>query len=272
MSKDNTIDPKIFYFEELSEKLIISIKQRFKDVLEDQFYYICSMLDPNYGIIWIKPQEKSYWIDNLKTLVEEFDDNQTLSDMTEKNSKNKKNSQDNWTISYDDESFTQSNLEYDVLIKLFFETQKQSRALHRENEKGHIDPLQWWKFNQEKFLSLAKIAKKFLAVPASSGSIERYPYLPRCQDPKQEHGRNKAKETNDEYYGNWCHPPNLKRKREESQNTVANRKLLKEEMSKRDLGPKLAKVAQVVKPILGLFMKTKWENVTRVMFSKACFT
>jgi len=53
--------------------------------------------------------------------------------------------------------------------------------------------------------------------------------------------RAKAKETYDEHYGNGCHLPNIKRKREESPNTAANRKLLKEEMSKRDMGPKTSK-------------------------------
>ncbi|CAF0778354.1 unnamed protein product [Brachionus calyciflorus] len=37
--------------------------------------------------------------------------------------------------------------------------------------------------------------------------------------------RAKAKETYDVHYGNGCHLPNLKRKREESPNTAANRKL-----------------------------------------------
>lgn len=53
--------------------------------------------------------------------------------------------------------------------------------------------------------------------------------------------RAKAKETRDKHYGNECHLPDLKRKREESPNTAANRKLLKEEMSKRDMGPKTSK-------------------------------
>ncbi|CAF1119694.1 unnamed protein product [Brachionus calyciflorus] len=48
--------------------------------------------------------------------------------------------------------------------------------------------------------------------------------------------RAKAKETYDGHYGNGCHLPYLKRKREESPNTAANRKL--PTISKPDMGQK----------------------------------
>ena len=36
-----------------------------------------------------------------------------------------------------------------------------------------VDPLQWWKLNQASFPILARVARKYLAIPASSAAAER---------------------------------------------------------------------------------------------------
>ncbi|CAF1039465.1 unnamed protein product [Brachionus calyciflorus] len=130
------------------------------------------MLDPNFVVTWIKPNEKSFWFNKLKQLVQEFDDTECLYDITNKIFKKDKKTQENWMISYDDESFTQTNLEYDVMLKLFLKLR--NSRLTRDKEISYIDPLIWWSENQDKFKTMTKLAKKIFSVPASSGSIERF--------------------------------------------------------------------------------------------------
>ena len=36
------------------------------------------------------------------------------------------------------------------------------------------DPLKWWQDNEKKFPSVAKMARQFLATPASTGGVERF--------------------------------------------------------------------------------------------------
>ena len=38
---------------------------------------------------------------------------------------------------------------------------------------GSEDALQWWKDNESKFRNLARMARQYLTVPASSASVER---------------------------------------------------------------------------------------------------
>ncbi|RMZ99733.1 Zinc finger BED domain-containing 4, partial [Brachionus plicatilis] len=74
MAKDKTIKNKIFYFENVSKKLIASIKKRFEDIFDETIYNIAAMLDPNYGTIWIKPENKQSWISKLKSMSESWKD------------------------------------------------------------------------------------------------------------------------------------------------------------------------------------------------------
>ena len=36
-----------------------------------------------------------------------------------------------------------------------------------------VDPLQWWKINQNRFVNLAKVARSIFCVPSSSATSER---------------------------------------------------------------------------------------------------
>ncbi|CAF0834838.1 unnamed protein product [Brachionus calyciflorus] len=154
--KDRNLKNKIFYFENVNP-----------------LYGIASILDPNYGTTWIKPCEKSVWIDKLKSMVEEMDESESVKEIRQSKKKNKTPT-NNWTISYEEESFSEPNLEYDIMLKKFFDAQKQSRLEAKEKIDNYIDPLGWWKENESKYPILAKMAKKILGVPATTGSVERF--------------------------------------------------------------------------------------------------
>ena len=68
-------------------------------------------------------------------------------------------------------NLTRSDGEIDLLIQSDMESEiarYKTRTLHKT-----LDPLQWWKSNAGDFPNLAKAARKYLCVPASSASVER---------------------------------------------------------------------------------------------------
>ncbi|RNA05298.1 zinc finger BED domain-containing 4-like [Brachionus plicatilis] len=157
MAKDKTIKNKIFYFENVSKKLIVSIKKRFEDIFDETIYNIAAMLDPNYGTIWIKHENKQSWILKLKSIVEEIDTSESWKDASKSIKKNRSPTS-NWTITYEEESFTE-HFEVDIIKKI----------------KAMITsiPLTGGK-ERASFPSLAKIAKKIVGIPATTESVERF--------------------------------------------------------------------------------------------------
>ena len=53
------------------------------------------------------------------------------------------------------------------------ETGVQLLLHNRSSEEDDTDPLMWWKQHQQEFPRLARMARQYLAVPASSASPER---------------------------------------------------------------------------------------------------
>ena len=68
-------------------------------------------------------------------------------------------------IFHDVESTTITSLDdLDILIKQYVD---------HVATKTYEDPLLFWKYHESQFPELAKLAKKFLGVPASSAAVER---------------------------------------------------------------------------------------------------
>ena len=58
MKKDHTLKDKKFYFQNLIDKLDERIRSRFEATFEQPIFAIALVLDPNYGLSWIKPDKR----------------------------------------------------------------------------------------------------------------------------------------------------------------------------------------------------------------------
>ncbi|CAF0760293.1 unnamed protein product, partial [Brachionus calyciflorus] len=83
-SIDNSITLKQLFIKNLSLSLVDSIKLRFKIFFTESLISIASILDVNYGTIWIEPERKATWIRKLKSIIEDVDENDNCTQIIQK--------------------------------------------------------------------------------------------------------------------------------------------------------------------------------------------
>jgi hypothetical protein len=186
MQANPLLPPRVFFFKSLQQKLITRIKERFANTLTDPLFTISSILDPNFGMRWIKIAERSEWLLKFKQVVTEIDDDLPMFDKQARDnmmSKRRKTSPQmaHFTFYDDDEqpNAAQERLEYslsiDRQIERMFEAQQKARERARlaNGPDAKVDPLQFWKEHSLEFRAQNVMVLKYFGIPATSATVER---------------------------------------------------------------------------------------------------
>jgi hypothetical protein len=152
------------YSQNLRKELHKSLLNRFQDLVENDLFKISTFLDPSFGIDAfeldkqhdIKKRVKFYL--NLESPL-----NVAINESVAESPLSKKR-KENYIFFRDTQTNSLKYDDHDLIIDEY-------ARLIRSNE--YLDSLLFWKCHQVKFPTLAKLALKFLGVPASSASVER---------------------------------------------------------------------------------------------------
>jgi hypothetical protein len=140
---------------------------------------VSTVLDPNYGFRWCPKEERLKWRQALVSFIEQEDGNFGLPDLS--SVQNKEYSPPKWSIEYKDEA---DDLEKANLINHFIDKYlslaNDYNYDYLNNKKSSdlvvpfVDVPTFWKKYSNDLSVLSKIARKVLAVPATSAAVERF--------------------------------------------------------------------------------------------------
>ena len=163
------------YTHKVQKDLLSSLQIRFKDVEENENYVVSAFLDSNFGIDVFEENRRSYVKTKLRNLMQlealkhqakTASSVSTTSDLMSvtKNSHPIVSKRNENFIFYRSETSSIEVDDFDREIDEYIRTVKSSTF---------TCPLLFWKNYHSKLPNLAKLAQKYLGVPASSGATER---------------------------------------------------------------------------------------------------
>ena len=86
----------------------------------------------------------------------------------------KKSPPKGWQVRFEEEEESSEDDEYEQMINNLLNRQKHARQEATKSIDQYLDPLLFWKGIEPEFSSIAKLAKKLFAVPATSAMVERF--------------------------------------------------------------------------------------------------
>ena len=148
----------------LRNKLFESLNSRFSGLIDQDVFVVSTFLDPNFGLSAFPTGEKALVKSIIKRLCEACVESNSLSMSSSSSSVNNCKKKSKY-IFHNDNTVVVVENEVDKSMNDYIRLTQES-----ENE---IDALLFWKMNESIYPILAKLAKKYLSVQASSAAVER---------------------------------------------------------------------------------------------------
>jgi hypothetical protein len=184
------------YCDSLRQELIASVKERFKYLANDDIFTFAAILDPNYGLSWLDEADRPGWISKLEKALLDIEKEPSRISLSTASGAEPNNtvSPDKWLFMYPENKDTagvRAKIELYLLhaenarskfasdLKKFQEVQRdKAQASSREFKptnkySARLDCCAFWRGMPSDLLSLAKLAKKLLAIPATTAAVER---------------------------------------------------------------------------------------------------
>ena len=158
---------------ELRKKLLQSLNERFSHLIVQDLFIVSTFLDPNFGLSAFSVGEKPMIKTLIKRLCEASVESNSLSSCTFFSSASLSSSSKKTKYIYhnDDEEVMEEN-DSDKMVNDYIRVVHDNQQLDDLDNIG-IDALVFWKKYESVFPILAKLAKKYLSVQASSAAVER---------------------------------------------------------------------------------------------------
>ena len=148
----------------MRKDLIASLDKRFGNLIENDLFLISTYLDPFFGPKSFPLDKRNHVKLRLKYHLGLLCPNSTNNNSFDTVAIETNNRSSNFVF-HDVESSTINTFDdMDALIKHYSD---------HVTAKTYENPLLFWKCHEKQFPELAKLAKKFLGVPASSAAVER---------------------------------------------------------------------------------------------------
>ena len=158
------------YSNSLVTSLADSLERRLSVYEREEIYTIACTLDPRFKLKWCKNEsERSYQrvvlLSKMPSIDETILHSQTIIEHLESNTESREPNRSSLF------SFMESDEEHTT----FHGTNKSELDdyLIKHTIPDDSDPLSFWKDNESTYPNLAELAKKYLAIPASSAPVER---------------------------------------------------------------------------------------------------
>ena len=148
----------------LRNKLFESLNSRFSGLIDQDVFVVSTFLDPNFGLSAFPTGEKALVKSIIKRLCEACVESNSLSMSSSSSSVNNCKKKSKY-IFHNDNTVVVVENEVDKSMNDYIRLTQES-----ENE---IEALLFWKINESIYPILAKLAKKYLSVQASSAAVER---------------------------------------------------------------------------------------------------
>ena len=159
-------DGFIKYTRQLRQDLYDSLITRFENLVDQDLFKLSTILDPNFGISAFESSKHDSLKQLLKSHMKSLNSVTLTIDNVVKTIKPIEQTRNNNYVFYKKPQLT--NIEkaedFDLSIDSYCTLVDSSH---------YTDVLEFWKINEYKYQELAKLAKKFLGVQASSASVER---------------------------------------------------------------------------------------------------
>ena len=168
MSQDKDYD--FFYTNKIRSELRKSLRERFGDLIKDDLFLLSTFLDSNFGLDYFDSETKIVVKQKVKNLVLAVvsSKNNNEEKVQSKISNNKATRVEQLRQSnYISHKEVNTEIEIDDVDKMIDE------YVRTVSENKFTCTLNFWKTYESIYPSLAKLAKKYLSVPASSAAVER---------------------------------------------------------------------------------------------------
>ena len=152
--------------------LKLSLKKRMPYYEEIESYQLAAVLDPRFKLSWANDEEKEPLISLLKATITKMErrtlrsTNEQPTQQEEQNNEPPAKKTKTLFSFIDMPSQSQSDANKSTSEEL-------DAYLQSERVSMTTNPLQFWKENESRYSSLAKIAREVLGVPSSSAAVER---------------------------------------------------------------------------------------------------
>ena len=182
---------ELTHYNEVRDALKGNIKTRFTYATQDDMSTFAALLDPNYGLTWMSQREQAIWLAKFEAMLTDAEDRLNLSGLkTQRALEREADNQPEPLRYFNLYRETKSNFEMINKVKSFFAHVETEQTIHyarmaaaAANDKAPriasymntIDQLQFWAKLEKlpEFVLFAREARKFLAIPATSATVER---------------------------------------------------------------------------------------------------
>jgi hypothetical protein len=172
LAKDSNDEPIVYkYSTNLRKDLLSSLNKRFDKIINDDVFLISTFLDPNFGLSAFDTEFQEIVKAKIIALSKMSVAKQEV--INNLNVVNKCNSQkeNNLTNKRKENYKKHKSTELKTIDKEIVLIEEFASFIEKLDYDGC--PLEFWRENEQKYYTLAQIARKYLGVPASSAAVER---------------------------------------------------------------------------------------------------
>ena len=162
---------KLKYTKDLRLALLDSLNRRFLPLISsDNVYIISTFLDPRFGLDAFPVEIKEKVLKCIRKLIILPETSIIAKEKEQPKERDRSDKYNKYiTITQEEDSLPSQKDSKDILIDSYLYALK----LNNNAVNKTSCALEFWKQNEQNFLPLAELAKKYLSVPASSACVER---------------------------------------------------------------------------------------------------